>query len=189
MTNCNKCLIKKSSNYYESIKPQKIITELNNGELLPDDYYGRSYEVLQNMFNDNNNTTNTSNIHIPSKSDIENDHILQLYELHHILDSNMNHLEHGFCRLNDGSWYLAVTTPLDNVSGEMFEWWFNHCDSTERFMWWHPTCNGHGEYDPTFYAVQPEDSKFLLLLLMMMIMLLLLFRVNRTCNRSSFYMY
>jgi hypothetical protein len=148
MKNCNSCTKRKAKNYYESVKPQKIVTELNDGELLNDDYYGRSFDLLP--------TINTS---IPSRANQDRENIFQLYELHKILDVNYSSLEHGFRRMSDGTWYIASKTKLENVTGEMVEWWFNHCDSSERFKWWHPTSNVHGEYDPTFYAVQPEDRK------------------------------
>lgn len=145
---CNRCTKKKANKYYESIKPQKIITELNNGQLLNDDYYGRSYELLPDI--------DTS---VPPKTTQATQNTFHIYELHKILDPTFSSLEHGFKRMEDGLWYMATKTTLENVTGEMIEWWFNHCDSTDRFKWWHPISNVHGEYDPTFYAVQPEDRK------------------------------
>lgn len=116
---------------------------------MDDDYYGRSYDLLP--------TVNTS---IPSRENTEEDEeTFKIYELHKILDPSHRSLEHGFTRSDDGLWYMASTTNMHNCTGEMIEWWYNHCDSTERFKWWHPTCNVHGEFDPTFYAVQPEDRK------------------------------
>mmetsp|Transcript_4266 Transcript_4266/g.7230 ORF Transcript_4266/g.7230 Transcript_4266/m.7230 type:complete len:487 (-) Transcript_4266:253-1713(-) len=146
MKGCKRCTQKKAPKYFDSVKPQKLITELNDGELLNDDYYGRSYDLLPSI--------NTS---IPSLSNQKNDNTFQIYELHKILNPNYKSLEHGFTRMSDGLWYMATKTNLEHCTGEMVEWWFNHCDSTERFKWWHPTSNVHGEFDPTFYAVQPED--------------------------------
>lgn len=148
MKSCHGCTKRKAKKYYDSIKPQKIITELNDGQLLDDDYYGRSYDLLPDI-----NTT------IPSRANQDAENTFEIYELHKILDSNYSSLEHGFTRMKDGLWYMASKTNLGNVTGDMVAWWFNHCDSTDRFKWWHPTCNVHGEYDPTFYAVQPEDRK------------------------------
>lgn len=145
---CHRCTTKKAQHYYDSIKPQQIIRELNNGELLNDDYYGRSYDLLPDI-----DTT------IPARANQAAENTFQIFELHKLLDSNYNSLEHGFTRMKDGLWYMATKTPLENVTGDMVEWWFNHCDSSDRFKWWHPTSNMHGEYDPTFYAVQPEDRK------------------------------
>lgn len=149
MTNCTSCLKKKTKNYYLSVKPQKIITELNNGKLLDGDYYGRSFDLLSGI-----DTTT------PTRVAGEAQNTFHIYELHKILDPCHNSLEQGFTRMSDGTWYLASKKVLEGVRGEQVEWWFNHCDSTERFKWWHPTNNVHGEYDPTFYSVQPEDRKW-----------------------------
>mmetsp|Transcript_12021 Transcript_12021/g.15589 ORF Transcript_12021/g.15589 Transcript_12021/m.15589 type:complete len:279 (-) Transcript_12021:553-1389(-) len=52
-----------------------------------------------------------------------------------------NKLEHGYIRNPDGTGYVAVVTPLDTefgVTGEMVEFWFNFCDTTEKYKCWHP---------------------------------------------------
>ena len=145
---------KKSPLYHQSIKPQQLIAELNNGEIQNDDYFGRSFDLLPSI-----NTSLPSRSGQSSGASQQGEDAFRIYELHEIIQPSKKSLEHGFTRMSDGVWYLASKTTLEHCTGEMIEWWFNHCDSTERFKWWHPTCNVHGEFDPTFYAVQPEDRK------------------------------
>lgn len=147
MKSCHECTTKKSSHYYESVKPQKIVIELNGGDIINDDYLGRCFEYLPEI-----------NIHEPAENrTVSQEKLFPIWELNRILDPSHESLEHGFARMKDGLWYIACKTNLMHCNGEMFEWWFSHCDSTERFQWLQPVRNVHGEYDPTFYAVQPED--------------------------------
>jgi hypothetical protein len=128
---------------------------LNDGVVAPDDYLARSYNTLPDIVaelpEDFNRTAAAA--------------ALPLERLNEILEKDYVGMEHGYVRLPDWTWYFACKTPLRNCPGDMLEWWFSHCDSSERFHWTHPLHHADGgEYDPSFYAVQPEDreSPFLL---------------------------
>ena len=42
-------------------------------------------------------------------------------------------------RLLDGSYLVAVRTPMPSVKAEMVRWWFaDFLNSTEHYKWWHP---------------------------------------------------
>lgn len=137
-----------SSNILLPIRPELVHMSLNNGVLSDDDYLGYSYNSLLDIVTE-----------IPLNLNINNS--LTLDRLNDVLDSNYNGIEHGFIRMNDWTWYFVGKTNLRNCTGEMFDWWFSHCDCLERYKWCHPVNNvDGGEYDPSFYAVQPEDRKF-----------------------------
>lgn len=141
-----------SSSHQLPIRPELIHMSLNNGYLADDDYLGYSYNTLLDIVTE-----------IPSNNNNLNGLLLE--NLNDILNPSYNEIEHGFCRLNDWSWYFVGKTNLRNCNGEMFDWWYSHCDSLERFKWCHPVDNiDGGEYDPSFYAVQPEDSMLFLIL-------------------------
>jgi len=43
-------------------------------------------------------------------------------------------------RLADGSYLVAVRTPMPSVKAEMVRWWFaDFLNTTEHYKWWHPT--------------------------------------------------
>lgn len=136
----------KNPNYVPPIRPELIHMALNNGIVAEDDFLARSYNTLPDIVTEIPPTTQEP---------------LPLDQLNSIISpSSSDFLEHGYVRLSDWTWYLACKTNLRNCTGEMFEWWFSHCDNPERHRWTHPTENiDGGEYDPTFYATQPEDSK------------------------------
>lgn len=48
---------------------------------------------------------------------------------------------------------------LDKVDGQMFDWWFNNVENTERYRWSHPDSHIAASWDPTFYAVRPHERK------------------------------
>ena len=42
-------------------------------------------------------------------------------------------------RLSDGSFLVAVRTPMPNVKAEMVRWWFaDYLQTTEHYRLWHP---------------------------------------------------
>jgi hypothetical protein len=52
-------------------------------------------------------------------------------------------LENGYCKMSDGSIFVAVLTEMPKVTGEMLDWWF----------WWHPV-------NPLRYKVWYPGSHF-----------------------------
>ena len=48
-------------------------------------------------------------------------------------------LETGWTRLADGQIFVAVRTPMPNVTAAMIDWWFGwHGDEAQRYKLWHP---------------------------------------------------
>jgi hypothetical protein len=49
------------------------------------------------------------------------------------------HFETGYARLASGIYYVAVSTPMPEVTGKMLQWWFGwHGEETQRYKLWHP---------------------------------------------------
>ena len=45
----------------------------------------------------------------------------------------------GFCRMEDGTWLIAMVCPMPGVTGEMIDWWFWwHPQEDERYQLWYP---------------------------------------------------
>ena len=129
-----------------AVPPELLYTELNGGKVADDDYQGRSAKYMKDVVAE------------PPQGLSSND-ALHLWQLNDVLSLEYSGMEHGLVRMSNGVWYLAGKTALRNCTGDMIDWWFSHCDSTERIRWSHPLDNIEGEYDPSFYATQPEDSK------------------------------
>jgi phloretin hydrolase len=63
-------------------------------------------------------------------------------ELDRLLDPAPVPVETGWCTLPDGVGYVAVRTPMPQVSGEMVDWWFDwHPDESLRYRIWHPVAH------------------------------------------------
>ncbi len=60
-----------------------------------------------------------------------------------LLNPGYSSLENGYCKMSDGSVYVAVLTKMPNVTGEMLDWWF----------WWHPM-------DPLRYKIWYPEAHF-----------------------------
>ena len=112
-----------------------------------DDYLARSHKILCELTPDE-----------PSNKFTGPETFMEINNAFMMLTSGLQPLEHGFHRLNDGCWYIACLTDLGTeCTGEMFDWWFRNCTDSERFKWWHPKDHKSGNWDPQFFAVQPED--------------------------------
>ena len=47
--------------------------------------------------------------------------------------------ETGYARLKSGTVYVAVSTPMPEVTGRMLLWWFGwHGEESQRYKLWHP---------------------------------------------------
>lgn len=68
-------------------------------------------------------------------------------------------VENGYVRRNDGSIFVATLTDLGEATGEMFDWWFCHCDNTEKYRWWHPLDHLSGTWDSSYFDIKPKDRK------------------------------
>jgi len=64
---------------------------------------------------------------------------LALADLDRLLDPAELPGETGWCTLPDGCGYVAVSTAMPGVSGEMVDWWFDwHPREAIRYRVWHP---------------------------------------------------
>jgi phloretin hydrolase len=64
---------------------------------------------------------------------------LPLSRLDRLLDPAPLTAETGWCTLPDGIGYVAVRTPMPEVTAEMVEWWFDwHPRDPLRYRIWHP---------------------------------------------------
>lgn len=70
-------------------------------------------------------------------------------ELDRMLDPAAEAAETGWCVLEDGVSYVAVRTPMPDVTGEMVDWWFDwHPRHPIRYRIWHPTAHFSNSFDP-----------------------------------------
>eukprot|EP00428_Durinskia_dybowskii_P071416 CAMPEP_0170410744 /NCGR_PEP_ID=MMETSP0117_2-20130122/30053_1 /TAXON_ID=400756 /ORGANISM="Durinskia baltica, Strain CSIRO CS-38" /LENGTH=308 /DNA_ID=CAMNT_0010668297 /DNA_START=25 /DNA_END=948 /DNA_ORIENTATION=- len=130
------------------VRPELLVSELV-GDVKEDDYYARSTLLLDNFVMDD-----------PTQGRFDPSDALSIDEAFKLINQGYLNLEHGYVRAADGSWYIACLTDLGHeVNGEMMDWWFRHCDDSERFRWWHPRDHISGSYEPQFYAVMPQERK------------------------------
>lgn len=63
-------------------------------------------------------------------------------------------MENGYCRLPDGSFFVAVRIEFPNATDRMFDWWFEwHAKEPLRYRIWYPECH----FDLSIKAVQPSS--------------------------------
>ena len=61
-------------------------------------------------------------------------------------------MENGYCRMPDGSFFVAVRTEFPTATAEMFDWWFEwHAKESFRYRIWYPECH----FDVKVNALQP----------------------------------
>ncbi len=64
---------------------------------------------------------------------------LALRDVDRLLDPSSLERETGWCVLPNGVAYVAVRTPMPQVTGEMVDWWFDwHPRDPLRYRIWHP---------------------------------------------------
>ena len=64
---------------------------------------------------------------------------LPLADVDRLLDPAPIGVETGWCTLPDEVGYVAVRTPMPEVTGELVDWWFDwHPDDPLRYRVWHP---------------------------------------------------
>ena len=74
---------------------------------------------------------------------------LPLSRIDRLVDPQALDLETGWCRLPDGTGYVAVRTEMPGVSPEMVDWWFDwHPRRPERYRVWHPQAHISNSLDP-----------------------------------------
>lgn len=140
---CSSSLDEKSKNCIH----ENMLASVIAGSIAEDDYLARSHKVLGDLV-----------IPEPVTTYAGADHFMDINRAYMMLEPGPQALEHGFVRQSDGCWYIACSTDLGTeCNGEMFDWWFRNCTDTEKFKWWHPKNHKSGNWDPQFFAVQPED--------------------------------
>lgn len=131
---------------------ENMLASVLSGNIATDDYLARSHKVLLDLVNAEEGPPETGHLDSKDFMDINNAYLM--------LEPGPQPLEHGVIRQNDGTWFIAVQTDLGTeCTGKMFDWWISNCTDTERYRWWHPKDNKNGDWDPQFFAVQPEDRK------------------------------
>jgi len=79
---------------------------------------------------------------------------LELENLNELLLSGYLPMENGYCRMTDGSFFVAVRTEFRTATDEMFDWWFEwHAQETFRYRIWYPECH----FDVKVKAIQPPS--------------------------------
>lgn len=129
------------------VKPEFILTELNGNVVQEDDFLGQAAMALEGFVVDDGDVVHVSN-----------DIALPIWRASELLRPGYRGLDQGCARLRDGTWFIVSKADIGHVSGEMFDWWLSHCDSSEAFTWWHPYAHTGGEFEPCFYATQPDES-------------------------------
>jgi hypothetical protein len=73
---------------------------------------------------------------------------LALKDVDRLLDPTPLERETGWCVLPDGVAYVAVRTPMPQVTGEMVDWWFDwHPRDPLRYRIWHPSAHSDNSLD------------------------------------------
>jgi len=77
-----------------------------------------------------------------------------------LLDRDYQDVEHGYVLNEDSTWYVACHTVLpEGCTGQMLDFWFCHCDNTERYKWWHPVDHIKGTWSKEYLAVARHERK------------------------------
>lgn len=131
----------------ENVIPPEMLISKMIGHTADDDYYARSTLVLQEF-----------QISDPTNGRFNAEDAIDLEEAYKMVTEPG--MEHGYVRKKDGTWYIACHTDLGSeINGEMIDWWFRNCDSTEKYRWWHPKNHISGIWEPQFYSVMPNERK------------------------------
>ena len=137
------------------IAASELLVALAGGKLLEDDFLGQSALSLQAF------QMRRVDPFTGIERRYESKDALPWSEAHKMLLPGYMELEHGYVRNPDGTYFVACLTDLGTeVTGDMVDWWFSHCDNTERYQWWHPSDHISCEWDEQYYSVMPEHRPF-----------------------------
>lgn len=130
------------------VRPEMLVSELV-GEVQEDDYFARSMQVLDSFQLDD-----------PTQGRFNPQDGVEFEDAFTLANPGYFNMEHGYVRLRNGTWYIAVLTDLGyEVNGEMVDWWFCNVDNTEKYKWWHPKDHISGLWDPQYFSVMPHERK------------------------------
>lgn len=111
-------------NHEGIVLPELLLAELNRG-LKEDDYIAKSMIALKS------NPIPLDNLQL-----FDSEFALRLDDLSDLLQPGYLPMENGYARRGDGVWCIAILTDLGhNINGEMFDWWFCHCEEDEHHKW------------------------------------------------------
>jgi len=126
-----------------------------SGNVLDDDYLGKATLALQSFVMRRVDPFTGLKRRYSSKD------ALPWNEAHKMLQPGYLEMEHGYVRFPDGTYHVAVLTDLGTeCTGEMVDWWFSHCDNTERYKWWHPQDHVSCEWDLQYFAETSATRPF-----------------------------
>jgi len=63
-------------------------------------------------------------------------------------------LENGYAQHGDGTWFSACSTDIGECTGDMYKWWINNCDTSEKFKYTHPYHHISCNWDSAFHHEQ-----------------------------------
>jgi phloretin hydrolase len=79
---------------------------------------------------------------------------LELENLNDLLLPGYLPMENGYCRMPDGSLFVAVRTEFPTATDPMFDWWFAwHAQEPFRYRIWYPECH----FDVKVNVLQPPS--------------------------------
>ena len=114
------CNASKGNYETAAIKGELLVSELL-GKIEDNDYFAKAMTVLENFV-----------IEPPNADECKSENYLDVQHAYKLCDDGYLPLENGYARGADGTWCIACKIDLENVTGEMFEWWFRACENTER---------------------------------------------------------
>eukprot|EP01041_Mallomonas_annulata_P009754 gene9754-20287_t len=121
------------------VRPELLFTELNSGVIEEDDYLAQAAIALDkhNLQSVRGRLAAREAIHWSERQRV-------------IADDS---IQNGYVPFSDGCWYIAADETYEGCTADMFTWWINYCDDSEKFRWWHPRNHLEGGWDPQFYGV------------------------------------
>jgi len=95
---------------------------------------------------------------LKSGKEISTEAILPRNEINQLFNDGYLIAENGFRRLEDGSAYITVLTPMPNVTIDMINWWFWwHAKEGRRYQIWYPDM--HYDISADFQGSYHDASK------------------------------
>jgi len=90
--------------------------------------------------------------------EISLDEMLHRKEINQLFNDGYLNTENGFRRLEDGSAYITVLTPMPHVTIDMINWWFWwHAAEPVRYQIWYPDM--HFDNSADFQGAYDDASK------------------------------
>ncbi len=85
----------------------------------------------------------TGNLVEYEKGEMDPAKTLSIHEISKLLDPGYHDVELGYCRMPDGTGYVAHYLKMPGITPEMFQWWFAwHALEDARYMIWCPMDHG-----------------------------------------------